>query len=83
MNTKIPCPRCLAHGKPDLQKRVDELLAIIPQELRVPAEVYEARLDACRSCGFLAEETCAKSGYFAELRAAKQNMSCPENNWEK
>lgn len=79
-NNKKPCPRCLLikTGEADLEKLIDENIALIPDEKRTESEVYRKRLDICRDCDNLISGTCTKCGCYVRIRAAKSHMHCPD-----
>ena len=74
-----PC-RCLlmASGQEDMARLVAEYIAALPEESRVPDEIYRARLALCESCDALHSGTCARCGCYVEARAAKRSLSCPD-----
>lgn len=73
-----PC-RCLlmASGQEDMARLVAEYIATLPEESRVPEEIYRARLTLCEGCEALNNGTCARCGCYVEARAAKRGLSCP------
>lgn len=73
-----PC-RCLlmASGQEDMARLVAEYIATLPEESRVPEDVYRARLALCEGCEALNNGTCARCGCYVEARAAKRGLSCP------
>ncbi len=82
-----PC-RCLlrddASQKP-LYELVAEYVSLLAEDERVSQAEYEARLALCAECGKLRAGTCALCGCYAEMRAAKRRMSCPDvpPRWKK
>lgn len=80
---KKPCIKCLLAetDMKDLLESVKELIRGLPDEERVSEELYAERLEVCKSCDMLRDGTCGACGCFAELRAAKRRMGCPEEKW--
>ncbi len=75
-----PC-RCLLREDADsrpLYRVVEDALAALPEEQRVPDAVYAERLDVCRQCDRLYSGTCALCGCYVELRCAKRRMACAD-----
>lgn len=79
MAEQRPC-RCLlmASGQADMARLVAEYIATLPEESRVPDEIYQARLTQCQQCEALHSGTCARCGCYVEARAAKRSLSCPD-----
>jgi hypothetical protein len=73
------CKRCLLRESAenatfeDIRGRIDRLR---PEE-KADAELYERRLDACRTCDHLISGICMKCGCYVEFRAAFRQMKCP------
>ncbi len=75
------CRRCLLEDMPDeaaLAKSIRELIDLLPEEKRAPAEVTAQRLSLCRACDHLQNGMCVLCGCYVELRAAKRMMKCPD-----
>jgi len=57
------------------------------ENIVVPAEVYEQRLDRCSSCEHLLQrQTCQLCGCFVRVSAMYRSKSCPNvraRGWEK
>lgn len=80
MEKKPFCRRCLLEDMPDeaaLAKSIRELIDLLPEDRRAPAEVAAQRLAVCRTCDRLQNGMCALCGCYVELRAAKAHMKCP------
>ena len=80
MEKKPFCRRCLLEDMPDeaaLAQSVRELIDLLPEEKRAPAEVNAHRLSVCRECDHLQNAMCVLCGCYVELRAAKAHMRCP------
>lgn len=75
---KKPC-RCLLRdsGQEDMARIVAEYIETLPEESRVPDDVYRTRLALCEACEALHNGTCARCGCYVEARAAKRSLSCP------
>ena len=73
------CPRCGEQSVSDheygesLKNYVDRL----DPETRVSQEIYDLRLNACRSCEYLSNGVCRLCGCFTQMRAAKRSGRCP------
>ena len=73
------CKRCLLRESAenttfeDIRGRIDKLR---PEE-KADTELYERRLDACRTCDHLISGICMKCGCYVEFRAAFRQMKCP------
>lgn len=78
MSEHRPC-HCLlmASGQEDMARLVADYIATLPEESRVPEEVYQSRLTQCQQCEALHSGTCARCGCYVEARAAKRSLSCP------
>jgi hypothetical protein len=62
------------------EERITRMLEapMFQTEIAVPDEVYERRLEACRSCPKLMNgSTCAVCGCFVRIRAKYTNRGCP------
>lgn len=76
-----PCLRCLLRempGEEALASLLRELIGQIPEEDRSPADVTEARLQACRTCPHLNRGTCGLCGCYVEHRAERRAGICPD-----
>lgn len=76
---KPVCKRCLlAEIDVDrLYKKVSELIELMPEDVKAPDEIYQKRLNICRSCESLENGICRECGCFVELRAASKKNYCP------
>ena len=83
----VLCRKCLEIpvGERELAEALDRYLEKLPAEVRVPPEVYEARLALCADCPHRLLYTCVKCGCYVQARAAKRGTVCPgeDRNWEK
>lgn len=79
MHNQPPC-RCLLmdSGQQDMARLVADYIATLPEETRVPQEVYHSRLAHCQQCPALHSGTCARCGCYVEARAAKRSLACPD-----
>ena len=81
MEKKPFCRRCLLEDMPDeaaLAQSIRELIDLLPEEKRAPAEATAQRLENCRACDHLQNGMCCLCGCYVELRAAKWQMRCPD-----
>lgn len=80
------CKRCLLlQIDPEgLYKKVNELIAVIPEDVKTDQEEYKRRLGICRECDGLENGICRECGCFVELRAATAKNRCPSalHKWE-
>lgn len=73
------CKRCLLreaaeeHTFSEIQSRIDRLK---PEE-KADRDLYEKRLESCKSCDHLISGICMKCGCYVEFRAAYRKMKCP------
>ncbi len=74
-----PCTKCLlSEISPDVVYReIKEYIDSLDAEEKVPDEVYEERLNACRQCESMKDGICALCGCFVEVRAVKRKNKCP------
>lgn len=83
--TQIICRRCLLEetGLTDLIQTLEELKAAMPDDEKTDDTEYKRRLSICRQCDELIGGTCQKCGCYAEFRALKKRMYCPdeERKW--
>ena len=76
----MPC-RCLLDELPDqaaLLRSIEELVSLLPPDLRADDDVKASRLSVCRTCPHLVDGMCALCGCYVQLRAARAAMSCPD-----
>ena len=78
---RAPCRRCLlqefAEGKA-LYELIREYIEAIPEEQRADERTYDARLEACKACDWLAGGMCGLCGCYVEVRAARARQCCPD-----
>lgn len=77
---KKPCKKCLLSQMPEegeLQKLIEERIALLPEDEKADEAAREERLSVCRQCDKLSSGTCGLCGCYVELRAAKKRMICP------
>lgn len=74
-----PCKKCLIADLDydEYTENIAQYIKKVPEDMRVPDEEYQRRLDLCRRCEELANGICAKCGCFVELRALKIRSRCP------
>ena len=81
----VLCRKCLEIpvDERELAEMLDRYLETLSLEVRVPPEIYEARLAACADCPHRAGYTCLKCGCYVQARAAKRAAACPaeEQAW--
>lgn len=78
------CKKCLTRDiidKDDYFRTLQELIKNIPEEKKASKEKYEDRLNTCTECERLMDGLCGACGCYVELRAAKENSSCPYEKW--
>ncbi len=73
------CKRCLLRESAeqdtynDIRSRIDRL----SEKDKADETLYNARLDACRTCDHLISGICMKCGCYVEFRAAYKHLKCP------
>lgn len=77
--TQQVCRKCLLRDMPEQEAYANlfHYLENLSPDDRVPDEVYNERLNICRSCDKLLSGTCILCGCYVELRAAMRVRSCP------
>ena len=80
------CRRCLLRemtSENSYYESVKFYRATLPEKKRTPDELYETRLQACKSCQSLESGICMQCGCYVEMRAARVDMHCParEAKW--
>lgn len=84
MEEKRHCLRCfLEEIDPAAYERdIKRILDHMEPGERAKDRVRDARLSACRTCGYLNAGTCTACGCFVELRASMRTGHCPYHRWE-
>lgn len=59
-------------------KSITERIEKLSEKEKAPDELYEKRLDKCKSCDNLISGVCMKCGCYVEFRAAFKKNSCPD-----
>lgn len=78
------CKRCLLRELDgEYFQSIYQYIESIPPEQKASSEEYVRRLALCRECDDLKNGLCAQCGCFAEVRAAKKQMACPMDKWNK
>ena len=79
MNDRVICRKCLLAelGEDEYFDTLREYIANYPKEKSVSPEEYSRRLGICKSCERLANGMCEICGCYVELRALKNDQSCP------
>lgn len=77
------CYRCLLRdfNRTKYENDIEKYINLIGKEDKADDELYNERLDICKSCDKLSEGTCLKCGCYVELRAASNNAACPAKKW--
>ena len=78
--TKNFCRKCLLRDMGTQEEFFGNLrkyIERIDEELKVPALVYEERLQECKECEKLANGMCRICGCYVELRAVMKKNICP------
>ncbi|MBO4910763.1 MAG: hypothetical protein J5476_15930 [Lachnospiraceae bacterium] len=83
MEKKKFCRKCLLADLDNekLLAEVRQAIDRLGEDMKTSSEVYEARLDICRSCDYLNDGTCGACGCYVELRAAAKTGKCPYKKW--
>lgn len=53
----------------------------LPKSEKAPDELFQSRLEICRTCERLSSATCQACGCFVEVRAAVKKQKCPYHKW--
>lgn len=72
--------QCLLREMPDESDYYRSVLLYretMPAKKRTPDDLYEERLQACKTCASLENGTCRQCGCYVEMRAARKDMHCP------
>lgn len=78
------CKRCLLRELDgEYFQSIYQYIESIPPEQKASSEEYARRLALCQECDDLKNGLCAQCGCFAEVRAAKKQMACPMDKWNK
>lgn len=75
------CRKCLLeeYDPDNALAAVREILAAMPDELRVNESEYRRRLQLCADCEHLLGGVCGLCGCYVELRAGKRLQHCPHS----
>lgn len=79
------CRKCLIRdgkGQQEYFQNLYKYIEGLEQELKVPAPVYDERLEACAACADISDGLCRVCGCYVELRAAMKKNACPSGNWD-
>lgn len=53
----------------------------LDETIKVPPQLYEERLEICKTCEYLVSGLCNACGCFVEMRAAVCSNKCPYDKW--
>lgn len=75
------CRKCLLeeYDPDNALTAVREILAAMPDKLRVNEQEYRRRLQLCTDCEQLLGGVCGMCGCYVELRAGKKSQHCPHS----
>ncbi len=79
------CRKCLLREMADQEetfRTLREYIENLDPDVRASEELYEERLNVCRTCGLLLEGMCRSCGCYVELRAVIKKNICPEKRWQ-
>ena len=86
-NERSVCRLCLIRdiSEERYQKEILSYLDRIHTADRAEEELYEQRLNVCRTCNDLVSATCMRCGCYVELRAALKRADCPHvpSRWKE
>lgn len=74
------CKRCLLRdlsGQEQALKIINEYKKKLPDSEKASEELYEHRLNQCKSCKYLNLGTCMKKGAYVEAFCYKEKETCP------
>lgn len=74
------CRKCLLEqtSEEEYFQKLEEYIANLDEDVKVPQELYEERLTLCGMCPKLSRGMCRLCGCFVELRAALKVRKCPD-----
>jgi len=74
------CRKCLLEqtSEEEYFQKLEEYIANLDEDVKVPQELYEERLTLCGTCPKLSRGMCRLCGCFVELRAALKVRKCPD-----
>jgi hypothetical protein len=74
------CKKCLIRetAEKEAYETMYSYLAHLSEEIKVPDEVYEARLAVCKECEWLLSGMCRLCGCYVEMRGAVRTRACPD-----
>lgn len=73
------CKRCLLResAENDTFEAVRSKIDLLSEAEKAEDDLYQKRLEACRTCDHLISGVCMKCGCYVEFRAAFRKMKCP------
>lgn len=73
------CRKCLLREMEEGEyfKNMYDYIERLPEDDKVPDEIYEKRLDVCKTCNNLLNGMCRLCGCYVEMRAVMKIRSCP------
>ncbi|MCR5213008.1 MAG: DUF6171 family protein [Eubacterium sp.] len=81
-NTRV-CRKCLIYDAAEADaSEIDKYLKRLHPEELVSDEVFERRINICKSCEYLLGATCNKCGCYVEFRANVKQGTCPKKKWK-
>lgn len=74
------CRRCLLREMKESEyfESLHTYIENLDEDLKVLPEIYEERLELCKSCDHLLSGMCRKCGCYVELRAILKKSICPD-----
>ena len=76
------CRKCLLREMKESEyfESLHAYIENLDEDLKVPSDVYEARLEKCKACDQLLSGMCRKCGCYVELRAILKKSICPHTS---
>jgi hypothetical protein len=77
------CKRCLLTDQNQSREKavVYRYISELSNKEKVSEDLFQERLEICRSCKYLQAFTCQACGCFVEVRAAVKAQKCPYKKW--
>ncbi len=78
----MECKKCLLleAGERVTYDEIMKYVATLAKETLVTKEVFEKRVNKCKSCDNLISGMCLKCGCYIEVRARLKDSECPDFN---
>lgn len=80
---KKPCRLCLLRDidPKEYEAKIGRIINLMDKSEKATEDIYEHRLEVCRTCSYLKDAFCGACGCYVELRCAKKDARCPYEHW--